>query len=152
MIAIEGRTDELVKRILVIEDDLDMWPMIERAVRNLGNEVQLELVSDYTDAADSLRSDARYAVVLTDYLLADSVSGLHLRALCQEFQPKAAFAMMSAMPVRVPDLQSRLFLRKPYTISECERFLARLLGEGGEGPRLVPARGTLASEFPPGPA
>lgn len=128
------RADEAERRLrmLVVEDDRDLWPLVEGAVRQLDPSIVTEFAPDFRDASHRIEGGRRFDVVLADFLLADSENGWRLRSICRERQPDAAFAMTSSMPMRLPDLQSAPFLRKPYTMQECRRFVARLFGREEE--------------------
>lgn len=112
-------------RILVIEDDGSLMPILSRAVAGLDPEVVLDWVTNATDARSALH-DGKYDAILADFLLADSESGFALRTDSEILQPEARFAMMSALPISLPERSFRL-LNKPFSIRECRDFLKDLL-------------------------
>lgn len=115
------------KRILVIEDDHFMLPLISRALAHLDPDIVLDWATNAEDARSALAS-GRYTAVLADFMLEDSDSGFSLFGDCRELQPSARFAMMSALPISLPEGAFGL-LRKPFNVEECGDFLDRLLSD-----------------------
>ncbi|MCR9095486.1 MAG: hypothetical protein NXI30_14795 [bacterium] len=112
-------------RMLVIEDDPMVIPLIARALHQLDPDVVLDWARDAEEGRSALAS-ADYYAVLADFMLADSESGYSLLGSCRFLQPAARFAMMSALPISTPQ-HAFGFLRKPFGVKECEAFLADLL-------------------------
>jgi len=117
-------------RMLVVEDDLDLEPVMRRVVRSIRPEVTVDWVGD-AQSARSLLGIHFYDVVLVDQCLGEEGSGLGLRARCWESQPQAIFAVMSAWPLS--DYLHSVggagtpFLRKPFALADCRAFLRALL-------------------------
>ena len=114
-------------RLLVIEDDPSIIPLLTRALIQLDPDIVLDWACNADEGRSALAS-CDYDAVLADFMLADSESGLALYEDCQALQPDACFAMMSALPIRLPERRFR-FLRKPFDVDDCRRFLADLFDE-----------------------
>ena len=115
----------LAPRLLVIEDDSDLLPILARVVHAIDPELEVDWATHAEAARSAVRTE-QYRAILSDYLLADSDTGLVLYRDCTQHQPEARFAMMSALPISLPSDSCQL-LRKPFTLSECQSFLAQLL-------------------------
>jgi DNA-binding NtrC family response regulator len=115
------------RRLLVVEDDLDLWKMVERIARAVDPEVIIDFARNADEAIDRMLERHRYDLILADFMLADSRSGFWLQQRCERLQPWSNFALMSALPLRTPGPISCPFLHKPFTIPECRDFLAQLL-------------------------
>jgi len=117
-------------RMLVVEDDRDLEPVIRRVVHSIRDDVSVDWATG-TRAARRLLASRFYDIVLVDQCLGDESSGLRLRGQCWEKQPQAIFAAMSAWPLS--DYLHSVggagtpFLRKPFTLSECRTFLRSML-------------------------
>ncbi|MDH3520052.1 MAG: hypothetical protein OEM49_06295 [Myxococcales bacterium] len=141
-------------RMLVVEDDFDLEPVIRRLIHWIRPELTVDWVGDARTARDFLEGHF-YDIVLVDQCLGEEGSGLGLRARCWESQPQAIFAVMSAWPLS--DYLHSVggagtpFLRKPFTLGECRAFLRSLLRaprrarQRRNGAR-VPARNALEEE------
>jgi DNA-binding NtrC family response regulator len=112
-------------RILVVEDDPAIIPLVTRALVQLDPDIVLDWAFNAEDARSALASGG-YEAVLADFVLADSDSGYSLLSECREYQPNARFAMMSSLPIAPPE-KTAGFLRKPFAVSQCRSFLADLL-------------------------
>ena len=115
------------RRILLVEDDRDIWPVIRRIASQIDSEAIVDCVPDAISAVERMSGDDEYDVVLADFLLEGTRSGYWLEARCQALQPRARFVMMSAMPLAAPGIDESAFLRKPFTANECRSFLQGLL-------------------------
>ena len=113
-------------RILVVEDDIASWNLIQRAVHTAVPEAAIQWASDAASAQLALES-CRFDAVVADYLLQGEGTGWHLLNECRRLQPDARVGMTSALPIRPPHGRDCLFLRKPFEITTCIDFMARLL-------------------------
>ena len=117
-------------RMLVVEDDRDLEPVVRRMVGSIRSDVTVDWVGD-AQSARELIDEHFYDVVLVDQCLGEEGSGLSLRARCWEKQPQAIFAVMSAWPLsdylHSVGGSGTPFLRKPFALHECRRFLRALL-------------------------
>lgn len=113
-------------RLLVVEDDSDLWTALERVARLVDPAMQVDCASDTAHAVERM-SQARYDLILVDFLLADSPTGYSLRSVCRRLQPGATFALMSALPLRTQETDGCPFLLKPFSVSGCRDFIGGLL-------------------------
>lgn len=117
-------------RMLVVEDDLDLEPVLRRLVASIRKDVTVDWARDARSARELLAIHF-YDAVLVDQCLGEEGSGLGLRACCWESQPQAIFAVMSAWPLS--DYLHSVggagtpFLRKPFALAECRALLRSLL-------------------------
>ncbi len=115
-----------VRKLLVVEDDSDLWLAMTTFAFQFDPWLELDFVPNANLARERLHSSIEYDAILTDFLLADSDNGY---ALYREWRgdPKR-FAMMSSMPLSLPELAENEFLAKPFTGRELRRALNSLLG------------------------
>jgi DNA-binding NtrC family response regulator len=124
-------------RILVVEDDRELEPLVRRAAATLRPVARVDWCTS-TEEAHALLEMRFYDAVLADWNLEGAHAGLALRVDCWQLQPQAVFAMTSSYPlssylhsVGRPGIP---FLAKPFDVWGCREFLASLLasGEGAE--------------------
>jgi DNA-binding NtrC family response regulator len=122
-------------RILVVEDDRELEPLVRRAASGLRPAARIDWCTS-TEQAHTLLSMRYYDAVLADWCLEGAHAGLALRVDCWHLQPQAVFAMTSSYPlssylysVGRPGIP---FLAKPFDLWRCREFLSSLLaGEKG---------------------
>jgi DNA-binding NtrC family response regulator len=117
-------------RMLVVEDDRDLEPVVRRAAAA----VQPAVWVDWCTRVDHARRLLRlryYDVVLADYQLEGNAAGLALRGDCSELQPQAVFAMTSSYPLsdylHSVGRPGSPFLAKPFDVWTCRQFVESLL-------------------------
>ena len=115
------------KRVLIVEDDPDLCLLIERLASQLSIEVELCFARSVDEAVLHLDQSQDFDLILADFLLADSKNGYQLQQLCADRAPNSNFAMMSSMPIQLPDAREADFLQKPFTQSSCLQFLTEHL-------------------------
>ena len=113
-------------RILIVEDDVESWRLIQRAVHRARPEAAIQWASDAASARLALET-CRFDAVIADYMLEDKSNGWNVLTECRRLQPHARVGMTSAMPIRTPNTQACPFLRKPYEVATCADFMTRLL-------------------------
>ena len=113
-------------RILVVEDDVDSWNLIQIAVQQAVPGARIQWASDAASARLALES-CRFDAVFADYMLEDESSGWTLINECRRLQPEARVAMTSALPIRPPRNEACPFLRKPFEVASCAEFIKQLL-------------------------
>jgi DNA-binding response OmpR family regulator len=119
-----------VPRILVVEDDRDLEPLVRRAAATLSPPVAIDWCTS-ADEARALLELRYYDAVLADYVLEGAGSGLSLRTDVWKLQPQALFAMTSSYPLA--DYLHSVgragcpFMAKPFDVWTCRRFLRTLL-------------------------
>jgi DNA-binding NtrC family response regulator len=118
------------RRILVVEDDIDLRTPIERVARSIDRDLQVDWASNVAGAF-RLFERSGYDLVLADYVLESGPTGLVLQSWVAERHPRTRFAMMSAYLMR-DDLRSAIggsfpFLPKPFTVADCRSFIEAAL-------------------------
>ena len=114
-------------RLLIVEDDVDSWNLIQRAVHEAVPGVAIQWASD-TDSARLALESCRFDAVLADYMLEDESNGWTVLNECRRLQPDARVAMTSAMPIRPPSGEKPCpFLRKPFEPASCAEFMKDML-------------------------
>ena len=132
----EGRSLSLPKlrrrdrRILVVEDDIDLRIPIERMTRWIDPELEFDWTSDVSSACWLLEHET-YELVLADYNLGDGPNGVSLYRHCARAHPRTRFALMSAYLMR-DDVRSAIggpfpFLPKPFSMAGFRAFLREVL-------------------------
>nr|WP_199753457.1 response regulator [Luteimonas cucumeris] len=111
-------------RILMVEDDAMLGPLVAGALVEEGYEVLL--VPDGPAALDILRSTAAIDVVFSDVSMPNGISGIELLEHVDRLQPQARCIIASGYAkVQLPPLPPRaVFLPKPYRIPQLVAALA----------------------------
>jgi DNA-binding NtrC family response regulator len=138
---VESTLPELLRlhgpRMLVVEDDWDLEPLVRRAAASLSPAVAVDWCTS-AEHARRLLANRYYDVVLADYVLEGDQAGLELRSDCWTFQPQAVFAMTSSYPLteylHSVGRPGCPFLAKPFDVWTCRKFVESLLGRD-EGAR-----------------
>ncbi len=112
-------------RILIVEDDVESWNLIQCAVHEAIPDAAIQWASDAASARLALQS-CQFDAVLADYMLEDC-NGWAVLSECRKLQPQARVAMTSAMPIRPPHGENCSFLQKPFELASCADFVERLL-------------------------
>ena len=114
-------------RILVVEDDIESWNLIQSAVQLAIPEAHIQWASDSASARLALES-CPFDAVIADYMLEDESNGWSVLNECRRLQPDARVGMTSAMPIRPPRGERPCpFLRKPFEPASCAEFMKDLL-------------------------
>lgn len=122
-------------RILVVDDDPALLPILRHAVAGIPGGGEVDQVPDAIQAIHRLWAGS-YGLVILDYLLAEATTGLVLASWCARHYPSRV-AMMSAFPV-APELaraglEGCPFLPKPFSLHRLRAFLHRALDAGRLG-------------------
>lgn len=124
-------------RMLVVEDDRELEPLVRRTLTALETPVDIDWCCA-TSLAYGYLAREFYDLVLVDYLLEGSRAGITLRSACWELQPQAVFAMTSSYPLpeylRSVGRPGTPFLPKPFGTRELRTFVLSLLEESGSPP------------------
>ncbi len=116
----------LKRRILVVEDDPDLWPLLRRFSQQLDPTLEVDVCGSPPEARIRLAAQVRYDAVVSDFCLPRPGDGYGLRSSIESLQPWARFGMISALmgfrpPREIP------YLPKPFTPAQYRVFLRELL-------------------------
>lgn len=113
------------RRLLVVDDDPDLWPLVLRAGHIVDPDLEIYFAASTLSAIDRMLEPMRFDAVLVDDCLPRAGDGLSLCSSIESLQPWAEIAMMSGIS-RLEDADC-LFLRKPFSPTKCWEFLRELL-------------------------
>jgi DNA-binding response OmpR family regulator len=130
--------EALMRRALVLEDDLCLKTMLLRIFQVIDPEIEVTWMTTGEQAIDDLNQHHKttgnpYDLVMADISTPGNKSGLDYWALCRLRFPKMGFLFISAMPVDqfLKTLGSNVlcppFLPKPFTVGECRQIVEGLL-------------------------
>src|SRR4051794_29686819 len=84
------------KSILVVEDDLFLKPLMCKVIDSIDPSIQLRWATSVEDALVALET-GHFSLIISDYLLQGSRTGLALWDVCKKKYPKIPFLMMSGL-------------------------------------------------------
>jgi len=120
------------RRILLVEDDPELLPIIRHGARSLPGKAEIDWAPGIADGLHRLWAHP-YDLVLVDYLLAETTTGLVLARWCAR-HTSSRIALMSAFPVAPELARAGLgtcpFLPKPFSLRRLRGFLRALLEPG----------------------
>lgn len=125
-----GRAKSL--RILVVEDDPDLAALIVRVALSIDGDCCIDWVASY-EAGRWRLHEGGYDLVLADFALEGSASGLTVLREVRSRQPETACALISAMPLRLPATVGYPFLKKPFTPRQLRAFVVDLTRQAVRG-------------------
>ncbi len=112
-------------RVLVVDDDPDLWPLITRAGRVLDVDLEIHFAASSHSAINRMLEPLRFDAVLVDDCLPRRGDGVSLCAGVESLQPWAGVALMSGIS-RLEN-SDYAFLPKPFSPANCRSLLAKLL-------------------------
>jgi len=112
-------------RVLLIEDDPDVAPLIYRGLRKLAPSLSIVWASDAPRAREMLWAKP-FDVVIADYAIDGGGTGWTLLEEARAIDARVRCAVLSALPLGVGKLGTP-FLRKPFDERELLTFLRPLL-------------------------
>lgn len=115
-------TDEPI-RVLMVEDQNDLREMIGLALRDFG--IEVATTADGHEAAELLKSEARFDVVFSDVSMPNGMSGIELSEHVAREQPQARMILSSGYArSQLPPLPEQVeFLPKPYRLRQLVELL-----------------------------
>lgn len=130
------------KRILLVEDDVDLTRLVRRAASMASSELGVDVAHTGENARERLRA-AHYDFVLLDNFLDGQTRGVDLVDLVRKTQPGARIALMSAMdPNDLAQLAARKkgvqILPKPFSAGALRMLLHEALDLPGACPAITP--------------
>lgn len=115
-------------RAIVVDDDEDLRPVFERALRALDPELRVDWALGVKEAVELLRRHD-HDLVVADYMLGDG-TGFLVKRWIDLRAPGKPFGMVSAYRVRAEGGRvtgrNIPFLPKPFGAAELQRFLEAL--------------------------
>jgi CheY-like chemotaxis protein len=113
-------------RVLLVEDDPEVRSVVEKFLAAMACEVVA--CANAEEALSVLESDPGIGLVLTDILLGPGMRGTELAETVRTQLPRLPVLLMSGYSSQLLDEpQGWELLRKPYTRSELERAIVRVL-------------------------
>ncbi len=113
-------------RVLLVEDDAEVRSVVQKFLASMACEVVA--CAHAEEALDVLTSDTGIGLLLTDILLGTGMRGTELAAAAQARWPGLPVLLMSGYSSGLlAEPQPWELLRKPYTRSELERAMAKVL-------------------------
>lgn len=105
-------------RILIVEDDASLGPLISDALAEMGHQVMLAV--DGHAALEILQGNAPIDVVFSDVGIPSGMSGIDLIGHARRFRPQARCILASGYAkAQLPPLPADIiFLAKPYRIPQ----------------------------------
>jgi DNA-binding NtrC family response regulator len=124
------------RKILVVEDDPFLKPLITGIVHSVDHEARVRWVAD-VDSAKYLLSCEPFKLVISDFVLDGPENGYDLWKFCKDRFPAVAFVMVSALSRQVLSsyfamhavLEAPPLLSKPLRPRICQDLLFRVLKE-----------------------
>jgi response regulator of citrate/malate metabolism len=120
------------KRVLVVEDDLSLQPVLTKMIRRINPSLNIECVTSAEGALNRLLSnlkasnDEGYDLIVSDVFLSGHRSGLDLLNACKVAKLKTSVILTSSKDVH---LSTSPFLRKPISFRDFEKHVAPILVE-----------------------
>jgi DNA-binding response OmpR family regulator len=126
-------------RVFILEDDLDLGPVIENVIRNMSSTIILDWATSVDNAISYLRahledpSQPPYDMIVADLFLEGKTTGIQFWKTCQELFPKTPILMTSSLSldrffkIIGKDSITPPYLQKPFTLNECKQMFEALL-------------------------
>jgi len=117
------------KRILYIDDDLDILEVMEKMISYLGYDVSITSIG--YEAIELIRSEpARFDLVITDYNMPD-INGLELSEKILNINPKIPIILgtgsIKLNEEKVREAGINAFLQKPFSMEELMKTIQGVL-------------------------
>jgi DNA-binding NtrC family response regulator len=128
------RCEAPARRVLVVEDDLELEVPIRGALRELDPRFRIDW---FTEGGLVYPEICRGCdLVIADIRLPGETSGLRLWSLCRLFLPELPFLLISATCQSTPDVEIDprrvpAFLAKPFTPDQLKRHVRAVLASRG---------------------
>jgi DNA-binding NtrC family response regulator len=119
------------RRILIVEDDLALKPILTRICRSVDEESELSWVLSSVDAMTELRKHP-FDLVILDHLLEGDGTGIDVWKHCQRCYPDLPVLMMSGESRELLQYYSGLnnpqfaYMEKPIQVTTCKRLIEEL--------------------------
>jgi len=126
-------------RVLVVEDDLELSTVIERVLRSIDSNVDMDWVTSVECAIGQLekillqRTLPTYDLIVIDIFLDGKSTGIDFWRTCQDLFPDTPVLITSALSLERffatigRDSISPPYLQKPFTAIECKQMFETML-------------------------
>jgi CheY-like chemotaxis protein len=123
-----------IRRVLVVEDDLDLLTVLETVLKSIDPAVQIDWATSAENAIIQLKetkkgtSEQVYDLIVADIFLNGESTGIDLWNQCNQICPKVPVVIMSSLPLNKyltvlgPQAISPPFLEKPLALGECRQL------------------------------
>jgi CheY-like chemotaxis protein len=129
-------------RVFVVEDDLELITVIDKVLKSIDPEIQIDWATSAEEAVFKLRQKTSgggskpYHLIIADIFLEGDATGLDLWNLCQQTYPEIPLVVTSGLSVEKfistlgRDTICPPFLQKPFALGECRQMFQGLLQYG----------------------
>lgn len=120
------------KRVLIVEDDLSLKPILARVLGTMDTEYQYEWCTTAEDAVEWLQEE-KFDLVIGDCFLIGKKTGIDLWEHCMEKYPNLPFIMMTSLELEQffhmtgKDMIIPTLLSKPIRPGECKQIIEGLV-------------------------
>ncbi|MBA3531966.1 MAG: response regulator [Ardenticatenales bacterium] len=143
-------TEQVVKRMLVVDDEPNVTMVVADSLRKLGKEYEIETAHNGAEALEKIRQTA-YTLVITDYKM-PGMDGLDLAEAIRELSPQTLVVLMTAFNIH--GVQEKLdqqaldgYIQKPFTVAQIRSIVEQMAG--GEVAKEVEAEAASAIKSSP---
>jgi len=118
------------KRVLIVDDDVELAALLRQALKDVGDNLEIQLARD-ADEALAKTSKRAFDLVVTDIKMA-GLSGLQLVEILRQLDPTIKTIAMTAYSSAEVERQARAlnvyrYIAKPFTIEEFRRIVREAL-------------------------
>jgi CheY-like chemotaxis protein len=118
------------RRILIVDDDVELATLLRQALRDVGNDVEIQLARDADEALAKISKRA-FDLVVTDIKMT-GLDGLQLVEILKRLDPTIKTIAMTAYSSAEIESQARSlhvyhYIAKPFTIGEFRRVVREAL-------------------------
>jgi DNA-binding response OmpR family regulator len=123
------------KRVFVVEDDLSMSTLLDKALRQVDADAEIDWATSAEEAVFEMNAKTKaygrlpYDLIIIDVFLEGESTGLEFYELCKNQYPDIPVLVTSALPVgKFLNLtghhdQKMPFLQKPFSVRECKEAI-----------------------------
>lgn len=127
------------KRILIVDDDFELATLLRQALRDVGQNLEIQLARDADEALAKI-SKRTFDLVVTDIKMA-GLNGLQLVEVLRQLDPAIKTIAMTAYSSAEVESQAQAlnvyrYIAKPFTIEEFRRIVREALAVEEPGPAI----------------
>lgn len=129
------------KKVLVVEDDLALKPIISKILKLIDPKIELDWKTN-VEVAKQVLNENDYALIIADFALQGKLTGIDLWKFCNDYYTKIPFIIISGMPI--PTFLAMMgseicppILQKPFYLGEAQQVLKHFLEGKQEGENYV---------------